>query len=89
MQNLTCNNCNWVSFGMPLARCQEAVEQFNAYFATLSKEKQDKYYGGKGSSLDDYTHCHRCGGPHTNFRPSSEAELAKIFGSTINPICVD
>ena len=89
MKNLTCNKCNWISFGIPRATCLDEIERFNTYFETLTPEQQQEYYGGKKSSIENYNKCHKCGGSHTDFRPTTEAEAAKIFGSTTNPILVD
>jgi hypothetical protein len=63
---------------------EHEVKSFNEYFATLTKEKQDDYYGGTGSSIEFYERCKSCGGPYTNFRPSQPGDCPE--GCTINPI---
>lgn len=84
-QNLvTCIKCGWVH--MPVTRefAEASVADFNSYFDTLTKDKQDDYYGGRKSSLNSYLHCLNCGGPHTNFRPTKEGDCP--MGCTIGPI---
>lgn len=66
---------------------EAAVKQFNEYFDTLSKEKQDEFYGGKGSSITQYENCMRCNEPHTNFRIAKYGDCPD--GCTINPIIVE
>lgn len=88
MKNMvTCNKCGWVHFGVSREHAEAEVKQFNEYFDKLPKEKQDEYYGGKGSVITQYEHCMRCNEPHTNFRSAKYEDCPE--GCTINPIIVD
>jgi len=73
-----CTKCNRTHMGVSRKYAVKEVESFNAYFDTLTKEKQDDYYGGKKSSLDNYK-CY-CG--NTSFKPGSTAPE----GCTIGPV---
>ncbi len=81
--NVTCLKCKRISFAVSRQYAEAEVKNFNEYFATLDKKTQDELYGGKGSSIDSYA-CLYCGG--NNFRPSTESEIAKTYGCTINPV---
>lgn len=80
----TCLACGWVHFAVTRKYAEEAVDKFNTYFKTLAKKDQKLFYGGTGASIKDYSHCHRCGGSHSNFKDSLGSEIPN--GSTINPI---
>lgn len=85
MSNLvTCNKCNWVSFGVTREFAEAEVKQFNEYFDGLTVEKQELYYGGQKSSAYHYT-CLVCGG--SSFRPSIDGDCPQ--GCTINPVIVE
>lgn len=78
---VTCNKCNWVSFAVTRQEAEQQIATFNKYFETLSKQQQQDYYGGKGSSIDNYT-CLYCNG--SDFRPSQDGDCPD--GCTINPV---
>jgi len=86
-QYRTCLHCRWVHFGVTRRHAENEVKRFNKYFETLSKEKQDEYYGGKGSSIEQYEYCDRCGAFYTQFRESEPNDMPN--GSTIGPIIYD
>lgn len=87
MKTRTCLKCGWVAFGVTREHAEQDVKKFNEYFATLSKEKQDEFYGGTGSSIVNYERCMLCNGPHTNFRDSKPGDYPE--GCTLNPIIVE
>jgi hypothetical protein len=64
------------------------VKKFNAFFDTLSPEKQQECYSGKGATIEQYATCHRCGESYKNFRPCTYAKADSIYGCTLNPIIV-
>jgi predicted nucleic-acid-binding Zn-ribbon protein len=79
LKTVVCNKCNWTSFAVTRAYAEAEVKLFNAQFAMLSQELKDEYYGGKGSSLAEYS-CQRCGSE--SFTPGNTA----LTGSTISPV---
>lgn len=79
----TCNKCNWVYFTVTREFAENEVKAFNEYFDTLSKDKQDNYYGGKKSLIENYEFCH-CGNGYKNFRESLPTDCPD--GCTMNPI---
>ena len=80
----TCNKCGWVHFAVSREFAENEVKRFNDYFNTLTEDKQQKYYGGKSSSIKHYEHCSLCGNPYTNFRESEEDDCP--IGVTLGPI---
>lgn len=78
---VTCSKCGWVHFAVTRKRAEEEVAAFNAYFAALSPQQQQDYYGGTGSSLDRYEACW-CGS--TQFQPSKPGDCPD--GCTLNPV---
>lgn len=80
----TCNKCGWVHFGVTRKYAEKEVKKFNEYFETLSKERQELFYGGVGASIANYESCFRCGNNHKDFRNSVITEIP--YGSTIQPI---
>lgn len=80
--NVTCTKCGWVHFAVTRAFAEAEVERFNTYFATLTKEEQDLYYSGEGSSIKSYEHCNLCSGK--DFRPSQPDDCPD--GCTIGPV---
>lgn len=83
MTTVTCNKCARVWMQVTRDHAVAEVARFNAYFDSLSKEKQDDNYGGKASSIEDYEHCW-CGNSYKNFRDSSPGDCPD--GCTISPI---
>jgi hypothetical protein len=83
----TCNQCGWVAFGVTREHAEAEVKKFNAYFDTLSKDQQEEFYGGEGSSIQSYERCMLFNGPHTNFRESKPEDCP--YGCTLNPIIVE
>lgn len=84
LKMVTCNKCGWVSMSIPRTQAEDEVKKFNAYYETLDKKNKKEYYGGTGSSLDFYEHCHRCGGDYKDFRPMEVGDCPS--GSTLNPV---
>jgi hypothetical protein len=84
MKLVTCNGCGWVHMGYTRAQAQAEVDHFNDYFKTLSKEKQDDYYGGEGASIAQYETCW-CGS--TSFRPTRDGDCP--VGVTIGPVIAE
>ena len=80
---VTCLKCSWISFAVSLDYVEDEVKRMNEYLDSLSPEKFQEYYGGKRPEPHDYV-CLRCSGD--KFRPSTEAELKKVFGCTINSV---
>jgi hypothetical protein len=58
------------------------VSLFNGYYETLTPKKQQQYYGGKPSSIADYTGCKRCG--KNDFRVERDGDCP--VGCTICPV---
>lgn len=80
-----CMKCGWVHFSVSLKFALNEVHKFNEYFNSLSTEQQNKFYGGKGASIEDYSNCARCGNHYENFVfVTNQKEIP--FGSTIGPI---
>jgi hypothetical protein len=84
MSTVTCNKCNWVHVEVTRKAAEQDVKRFNEYFNSLTKEKQNFYYGGKGSSIESYEHCMSCNNKYTDFRPSKPGDCPN--GCTLNPI---
>lgn len=82
--NRTCNKCGWVHFSVTRHYAETEVQQFNEYFAGLSKEEQDDFYGGTKSSIVSYERCFFCGNVYTDFRKSKEDDCP--VGCTLGPI---
>ena len=74
-----CLKCTWVSFAVTREYAEDEVKRFNEFFSTLTKEDQQKYYKGEGSSLKSYT-CQLCGG--SKFKKTNR----EMMGHTINPV---
>lgn len=81
---MTCTSCGWVHFGVKRSHAEAEVKKFNEYFATLTKKLQKEYYGGKGSSIEQYERCFSCGGSYNNMRESVAGDCP--YGCTIQPI---
>lgn len=81
---LKCPECNWVAFRVTRKYAERQVKRFNDYFATLTKQRQDEYYGGKGSSIKSYERCFRCGASHKKAKVALGTEVP--MGSTIQPM---
>lgn len=80
--NVTCTNCGWVHFAVTRKHAEQEVAKFNEYYDTLSKEKQDEYYGGKNAIIGNYTGCFAC--KKNDFRPSKDGDCPN--GCTIQPV---
>ena len=83
---LICCKCDWVHFGLSKSEIETEIETFNIYYKTLTKEKQDSYYGGKESSIEQYQSCFRCGNTYEDFEDASPDKIPE--GSTIQPIMI-
>ena len=84
---VVCNNCNSVHFEVSHKYVKDWLEDWEAFWPTLDQVGKDAYgLPDEPPTTASYYVCHRCGGSHLNFRDSTPEELAKIFGSTINPI---
>lgn len=83
-KNVTCKNCGWVHFEVTRDYAENQVTQFNQYFDTLSKEKQQDYYGGRKSSIISYEQCMLCRGNYKEFKESKSGDCP--VGCTLNPI---
>jgi hypothetical protein len=80
---VTCLKCGWVYFEVTREYAENEVKKFNEYFNGLTKEKQDEYYGGRGSSIKTYEQCW-CGSDYKNFRDSKEGDCPN--GVTMSPM---
>ncbi len=60
-RKVRCKNCGWGYGVISRAAAQFAVDEFNAYYNTLSYDEQARLYGGNPSSIDLYERCGRCG----------------------------
>lgn len=84
-QYVKCVKCGWIHFVVSREKALNEVHEFNKYFNSLSKEQQEKFYGGQGSSLESYEKCMRCGNSHENFVFVIDPKEVP-YGSTINPL---
>ena len=81
---VTCLKCAWVSFAVSKAQAQAEIKQFNEYYDTLPKSKQELYYRNTKPTPFNYT-CLKCGG--AEFRPTTDGEVPN--GCTLNPVICD
>lgn len=79
--NVTCDQCGWVHFAVTRVQAQEAIDNFNAYFAKLSA-RDKRMYGNREVSMKDYECCFICGAGAT-FHPSQPDDCPD--GCTIQP----
>jgi protein-arginine kinase activator protein McsA len=82
---LICNNCGRAHFGVTRSHALSQVRKFNKYFRSLKKKEQQAYYGGKASSMADYSHCMQCGNTYKDFRRWQEGD-PDLTGCTISAI---
>ncbi len=82
-----CLKCGWVHFGNSLTEVTAELARFREYFDSLTAKEQFNFYGGRCSSIEDYTSCFCCGNPHTNFRDATDEEVP--YGSTLQPILTE
>lgn len=82
----TCNRCGWVAFGVTRAFAEAGVRRFNAFFDSSSDAVRESY-GNRRSVIANYERCHRCGGPHTDFRDAVDGDCP--VGCTLSPIIVE
>lgn len=80
-----CLKCSWVHAGISEADAIAAVAEFNKYYATLSRDAQDK--SGGEQSLEMYRQCFRCGAPSDTFVPAApgDAPLGCTLQAVIAP----
>ena len=69
-----CPRCGPVHNGISEADAAEAVLDTNAYLATLTKEEQEQWYGGKTISINRYMQCFYCGCPSNDFLPVNRGD---------------
>ena len=81
---LTCNKCGWVHFGVSRESAEDSVKVFNEYFDSLTEEKQQNNYGGKKDSIESYEKCSNCGNTYEDFRQAIDDDCP--LGVTIGPI---
>lgn len=81
---LKCNKCGYAHFEVSRSKALEDVIKFNKYFNSLSKKDQDSFYGGKGSSIESYEKCMKCGANHTESIRVPESSIPN--GVTLNPL---
>lgn len=79
-----CNRCGWVHVPVTRYYAEISVRNFNAFYETLSADKQQEYYNGRPASLSEYTRCVHCGADHSNFTPALPGDCP--VGCTVNPI---
>ena len=83
MKSIKCCKCGWVYFQVSKEYMLDEIKRFNEYFDTLTKEQQDKFYGGKKSDDKQYTKCW-CG---NNFKYFVDAKPEDVpYGSSIGPM---
>jgi hypothetical protein len=58
---VTCANCGWVHVLLTREQAQTGIDQFNAYYRTMSAGRRADCGWSKESSLYDYAHCYGCG----------------------------
>lgn len=77
---IECRSCGKPHYPVSLADALAGIKSFNDYFNTLSPEDQNKFYGGKPASIDNYLQCVRCGSVRFQQRHAAAP------GVTLNPI---
>lgn len=88
--NITCKKCRMISFAITKKQAEAEIKRFIDMYESLD-DKGKEFWDGLGSNgervprkmptLSDYG-CLYCGG--TEFEPSTEAEIKKAYGCTIN-----
>ena len=84
---LKCSKCGHIHFMVTREYAQNEVERFNEYFNSLSKEKQESYYGGNPSNIASYERCLMCSETHKTAIDCEEWEIP--MGVTLNPMIKD
>ncbi len=82
----TCNHCGWVHMGVTRQFAENAVAEFNTYFAAQVLSVREMF-GNKPARISEYERCNRCGGPHTDMREFTAGDCPD--GCTIGPIIVE
>jgi transcription elongation factor Elf1 len=81
---LKCKKCGHGHFAVSREEAQRQVDEFNQYFDSLTKEDQEKNYGGNKSSIDSYEKCFRCSAKYTESEECKEEDIP--LGVTIQPL---
>lgn len=81
---VTCLKCGWVHMAVSRDYALQQIHAFNEYFKDLTPEQQQDFYGGRKSSMRDYSNCNLCGEAYTEMRPFKEGDCPD--GVTIGPI---
>lgn len=84
---LTCNKCGWVHFGVTSEYADAEVKRFNEMYNELTAAEKERYYGSKPASMISYENCSLCGNSYKNFRESKESDCPT--GVTLGPIIYD
>ena len=84
MKLVKCLKCGWVYMARDRDICQAEVDSFNHHFYKLDKAKQEEYYNGKCSRIENYETCFRCDNNYKNFTDAKDEDCPT--GSTINGI---
>ena len=77
-----------IHFEFSLDYCKNWENEWEIYFKTLD-DKGKESFGLKDSPPKietEYLNCRFCGKSYKNFRDATDAEIDKIYGSTVNPI---
>ena len=83
--NVTCIKCGHVHFAVTREFAENHVIKFNDYYDGLTPYQQHANYGGKKSSIQDYSRCFACGNDDLSaFRPSVDGDCP--IGCTTQPI---
>jgi len=84
---LTCNKCGTVHFGISGEEAEDCIDSFNAMYETLTPSEQVRYYGGHATTIESYVKCITCGNDYKDFRIAESDDCPD--GVTINPILIN
>jgi hypothetical protein len=79
---LQCRACGWVYVAVTRTEAATAVDEFNAFYATLTLDKRSAYTGP--IKIAAYERCRWCGASHTLAR--SVTSEAVPPGVTLTPL---
>lgn len=82
----TCNHCGWVHMGVTRQFAENAVAEFNTYFAAQVLSVREMF-GNKPARISEYEHCNGCGGLYTYMRDFTAGDCPD--GCTLGPIIVE
>ncbi len=87
-----CNKCGWAHFPQSYEEIKKNAETFVSYWAKMSKEDKEKYYGSREYDVETMiaqsSKCFRCGNDFSNFHNETERDHIPM-GVTIQGVRYD